>query len=112
MSVLAIKPKMTRDEFKRLVARIVEDCKTLAQQYIETWQPVDPTCSTINGAAYLRLSTDQQVSVEKGSLEQQIYIAISEAITRSNAHKVNYKITKFYIEPGITGRHDKRPGFI
>ena len=41
------------------------------------WQPVDPSWDTINGAAYLRLSTDQQVSVEKGSLEQQIYIAIS-----------------------------------
>ena len=58
---------------------------------------------------YLRLSDDSQVAVERGSLEQQIHIAISEAQYRSEQEKVNYRITEFYIEPGITGTHGNRP---
>ena len=110
--VVKLRTKMTRDEFKSLVGKIVGDCKAIAQQYIESWEPVDSDWKTVEGAAYLRLSTDQQVSVEKGSLEQQIYIAISEAVSRSKSEKVNYRIVKFHIEPGITARHDKRPEFI
>ena len=66
---------------------------------------------TVDGAAYLRLSDDQQVAVEKGSLEQQINIAVSEALIRSNADRTNYRIRRFFIEPGITGTTDRRPEF-
>ena len=57
----------------------------------------------------MRLSDDTQVAVERGSLEQQIHIAISEAEYRSEQERVNYRITEFYIEPGITGTHGNRP---
>ena len=75
------------------------------------WQPVNKEWQTIEGAVYLRLSDDTQVAVERGSLEQQIHIAISEAQYRSEQEKVNYRITEFYIEPGITGTHGNRPEF-
>ena len=57
----------------------------------------------------MRLSDDTQVAVERGSLEQQIHIAISEAQHRSEQERMNYKITEFYIEPGITGTHGTPP---
>ena len=60
----------------------------------------------------MRLSDDTQVAVERGSLEQQIHIAISEAQHRSEQERMNYRITEFYIEPGITGTHGNRPKFI
>lgn len=97
---------------KRLaVERIVIACRTLAQDHVRTWKPVDCAWPTIEGAAYLRLSDDQQVAVEKGSLEQQINIAVSEAVIRSNSDRVNYRIKRFFIEPGITGTTDRRPEF-
>ncbi len=65
--------------------------------------------ATREGAVYLRLSDDTQVAVERGSLEQQIHIAISEAVYRSEQERMNYRITEFYIEPGITGTHGNRP---
>ena len=107
----AKKKKLSRAELKVLVAGIVDDCQKIADQYIATWKPVDKSWPTIEGAAYLRLSTDEQVVVEKGSLEQQVYIAIAEALERSRNSRKNYKIVKFYIEPGITARNDKRPQF-
>ncbi len=112
MGELRLRTAMTREDFKSLVAKIIQDCKVLGQKYVENWEPVNPEWETVRGAAYLRLSTDQQVSVEKGSLEQQIYIAISEAVSRSKTEKVNFRIVRFHIEPGITGRHDNRPEFI
>src|SRR5665213_263096 len=105
-------PRLTWKEIKALVAKNVEDCKLIAQKYILEWKPTNPEWPTIEGSVYLRLSTDMQVSVEKGSLEQQIYIAISEAEGRSSSEQTNYKITTFYIEPGITGTHDRRPEFL
>jgi DNA invertase Pin-like site-specific DNA recombinase len=105
------KSRVPKKDLKTMVAKNVEDCKIIAQSYINQWKPTNPSWQTIHGAVYLRLSTDMQVSVEKGSLEQQIYIAISEAESRSATERLNYKITNFYIEPGITGRHDRRPEF-
>jgi DNA invertase Pin-like site-specific DNA recombinase len=96
---------------KKLITKVIIDCENLAQKYIETWSPVDRTWDTVEGCAYLRLSTEDQVLVEKGSLEQQVNIAISEAVIRSNSDKINYKISEFFIEAGITGRHDRRPEF-
>ncbi len=93
------------------VERIIEDCRVIAQEHIKNWRPTDPKWDVVEGCAYLRLSTDHQVAVEKGSLEQQIYIAINEAENRSNADKINYRIRYFFIEPGLTGRNDDRPEF-
>ena len=103
---------ISREEFKQSLKKIVDDCRIIAHNYVKNWKPFNKEWETIEGAAYLRLSTDDQVAVEKGSLEQQIYISISESEIRSKAQKTNYKITRFFIEPGITGKHDKRPEFI
>ena len=84
----------------------------LADEHIRSWQPFNKEWQTIEGAVYLRLSDDTQVAVERGSLEQQIHIAISEAQYRSEQERMNYRITEFYIEPGITGTHGNRPEFI
>ncbi len=104
--------RMNHREMKALVLKVVADCRGLAEDHIRNWQPFDRTWQTIEGAVYLRLSDDTQVAVERGSLEQQIHIAISEAQYRSEQEKVNYRITEFYIEPGITGTHGNRPEFI
>ena len=103
--------KLSRDERKALVAKIVNDCKSIAQNHINEWKPLDIGWPTHEGSAYLRLSTDKQVMVEKGSLEQQVHIAVSEAEIKSRENKINYRIVRFFIEPGITGRSDKRPEF-
>ena len=103
--------RLTAQEKKLQIHRIVSHCERLADDYIKAWKPVNSSWETIEGSAYLRLSPDEQVAVEKGSLEQQVNIAVSEAILRSNSDRVNYQITRFYIEPGLTGRNDKRPRF-
>lgn len=100
--------KPSQGEIKLLVHKIVQDCKKIAKDYISDWKPINIAWPTVEGCAYLRLSTDQQVLVEKGSLEQQIYIAISEAVIRSNNDRINYKIVRFFIEPGIRGESDRR----
>ena len=102
------KPTVLR---KIRIAKIIADCRILADKIVREWKPIDPTWKTVKGCAYLRLSTDNQVDVEKGSLEQQINIAVSETIIRSNSSKINYQITHFFIEPGVTGRDDNRPEF-
>jgi site-specific DNA recombinase len=103
--------QLSGQEKKVQIHRIVAHCEQLAENYVRTWTPANAEWETIEGCAYLRLSTDEQVAVEKGSLEQQVNIAVSEAVHRSSSERVNYKITKFYIEPGLTGRNDRRPRF-
>lgn len=103
--------KLTAAERRLLIQKIVQDCKDIASAHIRLWKPINPAWPTIEGVAYLRLSTDQQVMVEKGSLEQQIHIAINEAENRSVQDQINYRIKYFYIEPGLTGRNDHRPQF-
>lgn len=104
--------RLSHKEIKRLVLKVVADCKAIADDHVKSWKPFDKNWSTIEGAVYLRLSDDTQVAVERGSLEQQIHIAIAESQYRSEQERVNYRITEFYIEPGITGTHDNRPEFI
>ena len=104
--------KLDHREMKKLALKVVADCRDLAEEHIRGWQPVNKEWQTLEGAVYLRLSDDTQVAVERGSLEQQIHIAISEAVYRSEQERLNYRITEFYIEPGITGTHDNRPEFI
>ena len=106
-----MKKKISKTDVKTIVKKIVHDCEVLAQSYIDNWEAIIPESQTIEGCAYLRLSDDSQVIVEKGSLEQQVNIAINEALIRSHKDQVNYKITEFYIEPGITAKHDRRPKF-
>ena len=98
-------------ERKKQLAQIVDDCRHIAQEYIRSWKPQNSQWETVEGCAYLRLSTEDQVLVEKGSLEQQIHIAVQEVQLRSQSDLTNYRIIKFFIEPGITGRHDNRPEF-
>ena len=107
-----MKRKMKHKEMKKLMLKVVSDCRILAQNHIKNWRPLNKNWDTINGAVYLRLSDDSQVAVERGSLEQQIHISVAEASYRSEQERINYKITEFYIEPGITGTHDNRPEFI
>ncbi len=104
--------KLTGAEKKGQINFIVDQCRQIARDYIKNWEPTNPSWEIAEGCAYLRLSTDDQVTVEKGSLEQQIHIAVAEAQARSSANSINYRITNFFIEPGITGRHDHRPEFI
>ena len=86
--------KLNHKEMKALVLKVVADCRGLADEHIKNWQPFNKAWQTIEGAVYLRLSDDTQVAVERGSLEQQIHIAISEAQYRSEQEKVNYRITE------------------
>ena len=101
----------SREERKALFAKILQDCTALADRYIKEWKPIDPNWETVEGACYLRLSTEWQVLVERGSLEQQINSGFSEAEDRSRREKINYRITKFYIEPARTGTNDDRTQF-
>lgn len=94
------------------VNKIVEECRKVADNHIRNWKASNNEWPTIEGAAYLRLSTDEQVVVEKGSLEQQIYLAIAEAENRSKQNRTNYRIVTFHIEPGISGQIEKRREFI
>lgn len=102
---------LSRYDKDRIIERNVDACKEIAFKYISSWKQIVDG-EVVEGCAYLRLSTDAQVAVEKGSLEQQVYIAIDEAESRSKKEGINYKITEFYIEPGLTGRNDRRPEFI
>jgi DNA invertase Pin-like site-specific DNA recombinase len=105
------KTKLNSKEMSQLVLKVVDDCKNIANTYVKEWKPVNSKWETIEGAVYLRLSDRSQVAVERGSLEQQIHIAIVEAKSRSEREQINYQIIDFYIEAGITGTHDRRPEF-
>jgi DNA invertase Pin-like site-specific DNA recombinase len=94
------------------VDKAVKECREIANQYLKNWKMTDPKWKTVEGCAYLRLSTDEQVLVEKGSLEQQVYMAIQETESRSKQKSKNYKITHFYIEPGVSGRKSDRKEFL
>ena len=102
---------LTSAERKSHILQIIQDCRRIADAYVKNWEPIDKSWPIVEGCSYLRLSDDKQVAVEKGSLEQQIHIAISEALIRSKSDETNYRIVRFFIEPGITGRHDRRPEF-
>jgi site-specific DNA recombinase len=103
--------KMTGVERRSQIKLIVEECRRIGLDYVGKWKPTNSQWETVDGCAYLRLSTEDQVLVEKGSLEQQIHIAVQEVQIRSQSDATNYRITKFFIEPGVTGRHDNRPEF-
>lgn len=97
---------------KIFVEKAVHECRAIATSHIQKWKPVNPDWPTIDGAAYLRLSTVEQVLVDKGSLEQQIHLAIAEVEARSRQKKVNYRIVRFYIDAGVSGRDANRKEFL
>lgn len=94
------------------VDKSVADCRLIADNYIAKWKPIDPSWDIVDGCLYIRLSTDEQVSVEKGSLEQQIHILVAEIESRSRQDRFNYKIINVHIEPGISGQERERTEFL
>jgi len=50
-------------QLKLLVDDIVAECRTLAKNHIDKWKPINKDWPTMEGCAYLRLSTDKQVAV-------------------------------------------------
>ncbi len=92
--------------------QIINSCRAIAENYHKNWKPINPDWPTITGAGYLRLSTEEQVKVEQGSLEQQIYLAVQEVETRSKQNRKNYYIGHFYIDAGISGTTGDREEFI
>lgn len=95
-----------------LYEQILEDCRAIAREYINNWQPIDPLKPIIDGAAYIRLSTNEQLNVAKGSLEQQVNITYEEMQTKSVRDQVNYRIREFFIEKAISGQRADRPEFL
>jgi DNA invertase Pin-like site-specific DNA recombinase len=91
--------------------QIVRHCRKIAAQFIKDWKPVNAAWPIETGGIYIRLSSEQQVRVEKGSLEQQIYIAFLELESRSRQETKNYRATHVYIEAGVSGGTDNRPEF-
>lgn len=91
---------------------ILHDCQKIAQNYIDTWNPVDETWPIANGAAYVRLSTAEQAEVQHGSLENQIHSAYEEAKRRSHESRTNFKITSVFIESPSSGTRRDRKEFI
>ena len=79
--------KLSNKEKKAVITAIVARCRQLGHDYIKNWKSVDPSWPTVDGCSYLRLSTEEQVAVDRGSLEQQVNIAISEAVIRSQSNK-------------------------
>lgn len=91
--------------------QILNDCKKIAQSYIDKWHPVDDTWPIQNGAAYVRLSTAEQAEVLHGSLENQIHSAYEEAQRRSYESRINYKISNVFIESPSSGTRSDRKEF-
>ena len=90
--------RLSHKEIKRLVLKVVAACKAIADDHVKNWLPTNKKWPTIEGAVYLRLSDDTQVAVERGSLEQQIHIAIAEAGYRSEQERINYRITEISLK--------------
>ena len=55
------KKRINHKEMKKLVMKVVADCRGLADEHIRSWQPFNKEWQTIEGAVYLRLSDDTQV---------------------------------------------------
>lgn len=99
---------MKASEKRAKINRVLEECRAIAVHKMASWKPVDPTWEVVLCAVYIRLSTDQQVLVEKGSIEQQIHIEFQDAASRSYQNRKNYKIVEFFIEPPRSGQRADR----
>ena len=96
-------------EKKNLFDKMVIECVEESNRYLQSWVPVNKAWDTIEGVVYIRVSSFKQVLKDKGSLIQQVHIAVQEAITRSHQTGVNYRIVRFAIEPGYSGTTENRP---
>ena len=105
------KKKLTGKEKKTLMANAIAECESLADKYIAEWKPTNPEWQTIEGAVYLRVSDPSQVLVDQGSFLQQVNMNIAEIKERSFQDKVNYRVIKVFIEPGVSGTIESRPSF-
>lgn len=103
------KQKLTRADEKLLILQMIELCQSRAAQLMAAWKVVDKTWPTKNGSAYIRLSTEDQVLVAGGSLEQQINLAFEDVARRSQDEQINYRIVEVFIDAGISGQTDNRP---
>lgn len=106
---LKLKTKYSVMEKNEIFAKAVNECEELAREYIQGWKPINKSWEIIDGVAYVRVSDFKQVIKDKGSLIQQVNIAVQEAMTRSHREGVNFRIIKFEIEPGYSGTSNKRP---
>ena len=108
-----VNPKpSSRQEEKLLLDVALKKCKTLSQKYIDEWVPINKSWSTVEGCVYIRLSTEQQCLVDDGSLIQQAHIMVEEMRRLSKLDQINYRITHFYIDAGISGQIEDRPQFL
>ena|GEM_PF-1804814 len=103
---------LTRQEEKLLLAAALKKCTALSHKCVYDWVPTNKNWPTVEGCCYIRLSTDTQCLVDDGSLVQQIHIAVEEMKRLSITDESNYKITRFYIDAGFSGRIDARPEFL
>ena len=94
---------MNSADTKKSSMRNLTVCRELSQRYIGDWRAIDPAWPTIEGGAYVRLSTDEQAEVEQGSLENQVHFAFEEANRRAHALRKNLRITKVYLEEPSSG---------
>lgn len=105
------KKKLTRAEEKLLISKMVQVCQDRANELMKKWKPLNKSWPTKKGGAYIRLSTEHQVLVEGGSLEQQINQAFDEMIARSKEDQINYQIVMVFIDAAISGQTDDRADF-
>lgn len=100
--------KRTRAEEKILIAKMVSQCRERAAVLMKGWSVIDKSWPIKKGSAYIRLSTEDQVLVDGGSLEQQVNLAFEEAVIRSKEDQINYQITEIFIDAGISGQTNER----
>src|SRR5690606_25330362 len=105
------KKKLTRAEEKLLITKMVQLCQDRAAELMRKWRPLDKAWPTKKGGAYIRLSTEDQVLVGGGSLEQQVNQAFEEMIVRSKEDQINYQIVIVFIDAAISGQTDDRAEF-
>ncbi len=98
-----MKTKYSVTEKNEIFAKAVADCEELAKEYIQEWKPINKSWEIIDGVAYVRVSDFKQVIKDKGSMLQQVNIAVQEANTRSHREGINFRIIRFEIEPGYSG---------
>ena len=91
---------------------ILRECQKIAQNYINTWKPVDESWPVDLGAVYVRLSTSEQAEVQHGSLENQVHSAFEESKRRSYESRINFKISHVFIESPSSGTRRDRKEFI
>lgn len=102
--------KLKGTEKQKALQRIEKECEEVIKKHEKT-PLLFPKSQTIESACYTRLSTEDHL-IGSDSIISQIEFGITQAKNKSLKEKKNYKISKFFIEKGISGRTDNRPEFI